>query len=307
MPLDPSTTAALTNTIDNTSNIISAANTNKKQREWADKNYEKQRAHALMDWEMQNKYNSPQEQMARLKAAGLNPNLVYGNGAEAMSSSPPRSSEPGSYRPETPHINTSAGLMAGYQMQQSQAQTDQIQQMTEVAKTEQALKLVQAYATLEGTKKTQADTASTQFDLQQKNRLSDLVVSQAEATLSKTKADTTSTLDSNERAQAMQAPTIIKAIEDILTSRSNRATNVVTRNKMRQEIINLKKDERLKELDINLKKNGIQPGDPAWMRAIIQAISSGRLQGIFEPYQSEDVKNMTDSMHKKFGIGKYKK
>lgn len=32
-------------------------------------------------WEMQNKYNSPSEQMARLKKAGLNPALIYGSGA----------------------------------------------------------------------------------------------------------------------------------------------------------------------------------------------------------------------------------
>lgn len=32
-------------------------------------------------WEMQNKYNTPKNQMSRLKDAGLNPNLIYGNGS----------------------------------------------------------------------------------------------------------------------------------------------------------------------------------------------------------------------------------
>lgn len=32
-------------------------------------------------WDKTNMYNSPSQQMMRLKAAGLNPNLVYGNGA----------------------------------------------------------------------------------------------------------------------------------------------------------------------------------------------------------------------------------
>lgn len=31
-------------------------------------------------WDYQNAYNTPQAQMERLKAAGLNPNLIYGNG-----------------------------------------------------------------------------------------------------------------------------------------------------------------------------------------------------------------------------------
>ena len=34
----------------------------------------------LYMWNLNNQYNSPVEQMARLKAAGLNPNLVYGSG-----------------------------------------------------------------------------------------------------------------------------------------------------------------------------------------------------------------------------------
>lgn len=34
-------------------------------------------------WNMTNEYNSPQAQMQRLKDAGLNPNMVYGNGSAA--------------------------------------------------------------------------------------------------------------------------------------------------------------------------------------------------------------------------------
>ncbi|AXL14927.1 DNA pilot protein [Microviridae sp.] len=35
----------------------------------------------LEQWNRSNQYNAPSEQMARLKEAGLNPNLVYGNGS----------------------------------------------------------------------------------------------------------------------------------------------------------------------------------------------------------------------------------
>lgn len=38
------------------------------------------RANALTDWNRQNEYNSPAAQMLRLSAAGLNPNLMYGQG-----------------------------------------------------------------------------------------------------------------------------------------------------------------------------------------------------------------------------------
>ena len=56
------------------------------------KMYQMQRNDAIADWNMQNEYNSPEAQMRRLRDAGLNPNLVYGNGADATSASMPRQS-----------------------------------------------------------------------------------------------------------------------------------------------------------------------------------------------------------------------
>lgn len=40
---------------------------------------ELQRKQALEDWNRNNAFNSPQQQMQRLKEAGLNPHLIYGN------------------------------------------------------------------------------------------------------------------------------------------------------------------------------------------------------------------------------------
>jgi hypothetical protein len=51
----------------------------KKNRESAVADYGRNRQDALADWQMQNKYDSPEQQMARFKEAGLNPNLIYGS------------------------------------------------------------------------------------------------------------------------------------------------------------------------------------------------------------------------------------
>lgn len=40
-------------------------------------------------WEEQSRYNAPDQQMTRLAAAGLNPNLAYGQIAESRASNPP--------------------------------------------------------------------------------------------------------------------------------------------------------------------------------------------------------------------------
>lgn len=59
---------------------------NRWQRKHELKMYEMQRRDALADWERVNAYNHPAQQRARLKEAGLNPNLVYGKGADVTAS-----------------------------------------------------------------------------------------------------------------------------------------------------------------------------------------------------------------------------
>lgn len=52
--------------------------TNSAQRRTNLEFYDKQRVDALADYNKNNQYNSPKEQMARFKEAGLNPHLIYG-------------------------------------------------------------------------------------------------------------------------------------------------------------------------------------------------------------------------------------
>lgn len=55
---------------------------------------EKQNQYNIDMWKLNNEYNSPQAQMQRLKDAGLNPNLIYGQGTTGNSSSPPSQGVP---------------------------------------------------------------------------------------------------------------------------------------------------------------------------------------------------------------------
>ena len=55
---------------------------NQADRDHAGHMFWLQRQQALEDWNRQNEYNSPEQQMQRLRQAGLNPNLVYGKGAD---------------------------------------------------------------------------------------------------------------------------------------------------------------------------------------------------------------------------------
>lgn len=52
------------------------------------------REHDVNMWNLQNQYNTPMMQMQRLKEAGLNPNLVYGSGAQTTASTPQKAPIP---------------------------------------------------------------------------------------------------------------------------------------------------------------------------------------------------------------------
>lgn len=68
---------------------VATGRLNKRNRQWQEDMYQKQRNDNRADWERQNAYNlkmyqdyqSPQAQMRQIKEAGLNPYLMYSNGA----------------------------------------------------------------------------------------------------------------------------------------------------------------------------------------------------------------------------------
>ena len=74
-------------------------------------------------WKEMNEYNKPINQMKRLREAGLNPNLVYGHGANALTSSPSPVSQQ-----RTPDFKVDLlGALKTYQdMEQTDAMTQNI-------------------------------------------------------------------------------------------------------------------------------------------------------------------------------------
>lgn len=87
--MDPITISAIIGGGTSLVNAASSLFTNSSNKKNALEMYNRQRADALADWNMQNQYNAPKQQMARFKEAGLSPHLIYGqtNTAPAVRSS----------------------------------------------------------------------------------------------------------------------------------------------------------------------------------------------------------------------------
>lgn len=101
------------------------ANSQKKQNERSERfsreMYAQQRSDSLSDWNMQNAYNDPSAQMQRLKDANLNPNLVYGNGADAQMGAPMRSSQAAQPDFKAPQVDAGGIVQSAMMMKQIQS------------------------------------------------------------------------------------------------------------------------------------------------------------------------------------------
>lgn len=119
-------------------NLFGQRSANKANMELAKYNWQQQ----IAMWERNNEYNTPENQMKRLMAAGLNPNLMYGQGNTGNSTSVPT--------PQLPHVDPyrmddpSAAIIRGMQygrdleLQESQIKNNEAlaQYNTEKAVTE---------------------------------------------------------------------------------------------------------------------------------------------------------------------------
>jgi len=119
------------------SNLVTNAGAKRRQQQ-ADKQNVK-------FWEMQNAYNTPKMQMSRLKDAGLNPNLIYGNSANTGNAGAVAASKPAPYnfQDPTPTALNALAIKSQIDLNNSQAYKNN---------TDANTKNQQAPATLESTK-----------------------------------------------------------------------------------------------------------------------------------------------------------
>ena len=125
-------------------NAVSQMVTNNANRKFALEMYQMQRRDAINDRDTANQYNSPKEQMQRLREAGLNPNLVYGSGAGQIQNVPVAPPATQQYQGRAPQADPYLTL----ETMKANAQTDLTRQNLEVMKEEVNLKRAQTYATL---------------------------------------------------------------------------------------------------------------------------------------------------------------
>lgn len=282
MPLPAGLLVAGASLLGQAGNIYAQARMNRKTRQWNEKMYGIQREDALEDWNMMNEYNSPEAQMQRLMEAGLNPNLVYGGGATTTGATV-RSSNVQGWNPTAPRFDPAEAVMGYINTQSKEAQTDNIKAATDVAKQEAALKAVEITSKLVGIDRSKVGIEADKFRLGQAQKLADISVESASEQLRKTKAEIGMITDSNERAALSNAQSLQKGVQEILNLREQAAKTREEAESVRAQRRNIFQEYDLRQLDIELKKLGIQPSDNVFLRIIGRILEKFGYGSILRP------------------------
>lgn len=233
----------------NQQNTASQQAMNAQQLQWAREQSALQRQWALDDYNTVNAYNHPLQAMQRLKEAGLNPNLIYGNGSGAAgtatmvkNTSPlqPNMKAPQVEPLPTPDIGGQLGQM--YSMKKMQAETDNLKEQNKLMQIKQL-----------------TDTQgleSGKFKLELQKELRDQTITSAKLGNEQRLAATNQTLQNI--SQSKQA----FPLEQKLRMAKNEHE--------RQLIENAGRTGQLQELDLKLRRMGVNPNDFIGFRILIQ-------------------------------------
>lgn len=252
-------------------------NMNKKSREFSREMYNVQKADNLEFWNMQNAYNSPAEQMARFKAAGLNPNLIYGQQNTAGPISSPDVQKP---QFDTPNVGAAvpsalSAIDLVTNLELKQAQIDNVRAQNDVIK-QQAVYLG---SQISGT---EASTKRKLLDYNLEERLFDTNIDARKEALRQMRNNIDISTRRDIREAVQQSSNLKEAEQRILSAIQDRAAKRQQMAQSRSEVLriqedtkritqqieNMRKEGKIKDLDVWLSSQAIRPGDNTWYRVV---------------------------------------
>ena len=285
MPLPLAAIAAIGAGAGSALNSASTVFTNRSQQKFSRKMYDLQKQDNLAFWHLQNQYNSPQQQMARLQEAGLNPNLIYGQSSGGASGQAQQVQTPDvqsvQYRsPEFGNAISGGSLAyvnAIYDLDIKQAQIDNLRAQNQVIREDAQLK--------------SAYKDRSRFDLGFESDLKDISAESRRERLRQMKTGTDISIDENVRRALKNTADLQEAAQRIANmkqqslnlqqqrahSKTEMARINADRRRINEQMQLMRKEGTLKDLEIDLRKNGINPNDPMWSR-----IAGRILQDMFD-------------------------
>jgi len=244
---------------------------NKESQRWSEKMYQRQYDDNVRFWNQQNEYNTPEMQMQRFKGAGLNPNLIYGQGSsgEAGPIKSPEVQKPNfNYTPQRA-LSEAAGnpLQFALEMETRELTNDNLRADNQIKLEDAILRRAQTRATL-------TDEERKRFDLEFEKGLSGISSDTRKEKLRQLKTGTDLSINRDAREAAVVSSSLKEAIQRMSESRQRVAQSKIESQRIRASTQLLLNDAELRQLEIELRKDGINPNDPTWLVAVARILST---------------------------------
>lgn len=261
--MDPALLAQASSMVPTPFNLVESigqAFQQKNQQRYNRQMYELQRDDAIKFWGLQNDYNSPTSQVARLKSAGLNPAFAYG-GANTGGSIQVPDIAPSSFRDPKVEGGPRLDPLLSADLRIKNAQANNLETQSYVLKQELALKEL---ATRRGQFDLDFLTETRPFDADfHRERLRGLT----------TQIDLSINKDAREAAQlSTNVAEAVSRMESLLVGRAKSQVEIA---QIRVHTDNLRKEGKIKDWEVMLTKNNINPHDPMWARMLGSLLAKG--------------------------------
>lgn len=240
---------------------------NAKNRKFARENRDLARQWALDDYNMQNEYNSPANQMQRYKAAGLNPHLIYGQSNEGATVRSTGTPDATGIAPKV-DLNAAPAINAYNETRMADANYNNAIKQAQVLDEERILKKAQITSTLADAESKGVNTERARFDLGIESELRDTSLEFRKGAVRKQQADTDYTLNQDQRAQTQNAASLKQAVQTLLETQMRTSKMSVEKDHIKKQIQLLDKDLQLKADEIELRKAGLTPSSPTYQKVI---------------------------------------
>lgn len=219
------------------------------------------RAQSMRDYD--NTYNSPAEQMKRLKAAGLNPNMVYGGGNTSIASSGKTPT------PEAPQFDLQGIVHESINAMKTMAETDNLRELNE------QLKIRNQGFNIENVMK---DLKITEQD--RKNRMQqgflDTTLEGLKYKNALTQQQTQYGIDENMRRAALSAQSLKEGALRVLQMQLQQAKTIAETDQIRAAIDKVKADTKLVNYENTLNENFVGKGSREWLDVILNVVKTAK-------------------------------
>lgn len=233
---------------------------NQANRELAQYQYSKD----LEMWNRQNEYNSPLAQMNRYSQAGLNPNLIYGQGNSGNAGSMPRYQAPTMQPVMTPSIDIPQVLSAYQDFRMKQAQIDNVKAQTENTNAKTASESIRPtllkIAEATGNQKLRESLTSYESRMQQYANVAE-----------------SGELKIHQQIKALGLMDTQQQLKSLEVLRSQKSLETMS---LQQEAIAA--DNLFKKYRNEWMKEGITSGDNLMLRVLVRMLGESGLQGVLE-------------------------